>query len=145
MEVQRLSVFQSNRTETLFRSCLLLERLSEFRKKYKPDAALLKTVHNRARSIPLQDDRHKYGTKRVKVLTNKETTVVLRVAHINEASSHFQRLKILGSAQGSLSMGIPAFLGGFSGVVHELLQDLIHFQRYIFSSITSRIQFTRSL
>ena len=93
---------------------------SEFRKKYKPDAGSLMTLHDRARSIRLQDGRVFYGTKGVKVPTIDETTVVLKEAHINEAGSHIQPLKTLVSALGSLSMDIPAFLGGVSGVVQEL-------------------------
>ena len=104
-------------------SCFLNDS-SEFRKRYRPDAGLLKTLHDRARSIRLQDGRPIYGTKGVKVPTIDETTVVLQEAHISEAGSHIQRLKTLESALGSLSMGIPAFLGGVSGVVQELVKVL---------------------
>ena len=69
---------------------------SKFRKKYKPDAGLLKTLHDRGRSIRLQDGRRNYGTKGVKVPTIDETTVVLQETHISEAGSHIQRLKTLG-------------------------------------------------
>ena len=102
-----------------------LKDLSEFKKKHKPDAGLLNTLHDRARAFRLQYDRLVYGTKSVKVQTIEETTVVLQEAHISEAGSHIQRPQTSESVLGSLSMGIRAFLGGVSGFVQELVKELL--------------------
>ena len=48
--------------KSAIRSCVLLAT-NEFKKKYKPDASVLNTLHDRARSIRLQGDKLIYGTK----------------------------------------------------------------------------------
>ena len=103
------------------------------------DAGLLKTLHDRARSIRLQDGGLNFGTKGVKVPTIEETTVVLQKALISEKGSHIQWLETLSSALDSLSMGIPAFLGEVSGVVQELVKDLFYFTTQYLRFIISRI------
>ena len=86
---------------------------------------MLKTLHDRACSIQFQDGKLNYGTKIVKLPTIEEISIVLQGAYMNEAVSHIQRLKAIKSALGSVSVGIQALLGGVSGVVQVLVQDLL--------------------
>ena len=70
----------------------------------------------------------------MKVPTIEETSIALQGAHFNEAGGQIQSLKNIEIALGSVFMGIPALLGGVSGALQELDQDLLRLfsSQYVF-------------